>query len=97
MQNASQTGSLLKTVVLLLALAAGGLLFYRMVGYLETMTVLMGRMADSVAGMHVEMETLRVSVQTMEQHMEKLDRTVGQGAREMQRLNPLQMMTPGGN
>ena len=91
MQNAIRTG------VLLLALVAGGLLFYRMVGYLETMTVLMGRMADSVAGMHVEMEELRISVQSMEQHMAQLDRTVGQGAREMQRINPMQMMVPGGN
>jgi hypothetical protein len=38
MQKASTTGPLLKTAVLLLALVAGGLLFYRMVGYLETMT-----------------------------------------------------------
>ena len=91
MQNAIRTG------VLLLALVAGGLLFYRMVGYLETMTVLMGRMADSVAGMHVEMEELRISVQSMEEHMAQLDRTVGQGAREMQRINPMQMMVPGGN
>lgn len=91
MQNAIRTG------ILLLALVAGGLLFYRMVGYLETMTVLMGRMADSVAGMHVEMEQLRISVQSMEEHMAQLDRTVGQGAREMQRINPMQMMVPGGN
>jgi predicted LPLAT superfamily acyltransferase len=96
MQKASTTGPLLKTAVLLLALVAGGLLFYRMVGYLETMTLLMGRMADSVAAMHGEMEALRVSVQNMEQHMAELDRTVGQGTREMQRLNPLQMMAPGG-
>jgi hypothetical protein len=67
-----------------------------MVGYLETMTLLMGRMTDSVAAMHGEMEALRVSVQNMEQHMAELDRTVGQGTREMQRLNPLQMMAPGG-
>lgn len=91
MQNVIRTG------VLLLALVAGGLLFYRMVGYLETMSVLMGRLTDSVAAMHVEMEALRVSVQGMEQHMAELDRTVGQGAREMRRLNPLQMMAPGGN
>ena len=66
-----------------------------MVGYLETMTVLMGRLTDSVGAMQVEMQALRVSVQNMEQHMEQLDRTVGQGAREMQRLNPMQMMAPG--
>ena len=91
MQNAIRTG------VLLLALVAGALLFYRIVGYLETMTVLMGRMADSVEQMLVEMVELRVSVQSMEQHMAQLDRTVGQGAREMQRINPMQMMVPGGN
>jgi hypothetical protein len=91
MQNAIRTG------VLLLALAAGGLLFYRMVGYLETMTGLMRRMADSVGAMNVEMQALRESVQTMEQHMAQLDKTVGQGAREMQRLNPMQMMVPGSN
>ena len=91
MQNAIRTG------ILLLALVAGGLLFYRMVGYLETMTGLMGRMADSVGAMTVEMQALRESVQTMEQHMAQLDKTVGQGAREMQRLNPMQMMVPGSN
>ena len=89
MQNVVRTG------VLLLALVAGGVLFFRMVGYLETMTLLMGRMTDSVAALHTEMEALRVSVQNMEQHMAQLDRTVGEGAREMQRLNPLQMMVPG--
>ena len=89
MQSAIRTG------ILLLALVIGGLLFFRMVGYLETMTVLMGRLTDSVGAMQVEMQALRVSVQNMEQHMEQLDRTVGQGAREMQRLNPMQMMAPG--
>lgn len=89
MQNVVRTG------ILLLALVAGGVLFFRMVGYLETMTLLMGRMTDSVTALQTEMAALRVSVQNMEQHMAQLDRTVGEGAREMQRLNPLQMMAPG--
>jgi hypothetical protein len=78
-----------RLIVLLLALTAGGLMFYRMVEHMETMTVLMASMSDSMATMSADISAMRVSI-------EQLDRTVGKGAREMQQLNPLQMMVPGG-
>lgn len=78
--------------VVLLAMLAGGTLFYRMVGYLEAITVSMGRMSDDVASMSREMTTMRESMQKMEGHMDRLGATMGQGAREMQRVNPLRMM-----
>lgn len=87
-------------LVVLLAMLVFGTLFYRMVGYMEAITVSIGRMSDDVASMSREMTAMRVSMQTMEAHMEQLGTTMGQGAREMQRVNPMRMMegiSPGGN
>jgi hypothetical protein len=86
--------------VVLLVVLAGGTLFYRMVGYMEAITVSIGRMSDEVATMSREMTAMRESMQKMEGHMEQLGATMGQGAREMQRVNPLRMMdgmSPGTN
>jgi hypothetical protein len=86
--------------VVLLAVLAFGTLFYRMVGYMESITVSIGRMSDDVASMSREMTAMRESMQKMESHMEQLGATMGQGAREMQRVNPLRMMegmSPGKN
>ena len=79
-----------RTLVLLLALLAGRLMFYRMLVQMETMAVLMASMSESMASMSTDISAMRVS-------MEQLDRTVGKGAREMQQMNPLQMMVPGGH
>jgi hypothetical protein len=78
-----------RLIILLLALTAGGVMFYRMVEHMETMTVLMASMSESMATMSADISAMRVSI-------EQLDRTVGKGAREMQQLNPMQMMVPGG-
>ena len=78
-----------RTFILLLALTAGGLMFYRMLVQMETMTVLMASMSESMATMSADISAMRAS-------MEQLDRTVGKGAREMQQMNPLQMMVPRG-
>ncbi|HYQ73322.1 MAG TPA: hypothetical protein VET88_15540 [Gammaproteobacteria bacterium] len=77
-----------RTLILLLALAAGGVMFNRMLVHLENMTTLMGSMSESMASMSADISAMRAS-------MEQLDRTVGKGAREMQQMNPLQMMVPG--
>jgi hypothetical protein len=77
-----------RTIILLLALAAGGLMFYRMLVQIETMAVLMASMTGSMASMSTDISAMRAS-------MEQLDRTVGKGAREMQQMNPMQMMVPG--
>ena len=77
-----------RTLILLLALAAGGVMFNRMLVNLENMTALMGNMSESMASMSADISAMRAS-------MEQLDRTVGKGAREMQQMNPLQMMVPG--
>jgi hypothetical protein len=79
-----------RSLVLLLALLAGGLMFYRMLVQMETMAVLMASMSESMASMSTDISAMRAS-------MEQLDRTVGKGAREMQQLNPMQMMVPGGH
>jgi choline-glycine betaine transporter len=42
--------------VVLLAVLAFGTLFYRMVGYMESITVSIGRMSDDVASMSREMQ-----------------------------------------
>lgn len=76
-----------RMLILLLALVAGGLMFYRMLVQMETMAVLMARMSESMASMSADISAMRVS-------MEQLDRTVGKGAREMQQLNPMQMLLP---
>jgi len=74
--------------ILLLAMLAGGLMFYRMLVQMETMAMLMASMSESMVSMSTDISAMRAS-------MEQLDRTVGKGAREMQQLNPLQMMVPG--
>ena len=84
----------------LLAVLAFMALFYRMVVSMETITVSVGRMSDDVASMSRDMTAMRESMQKMEGHMEQLGTTMGQGAREMQRVNPMRMMeglSPGGN
>jgi hypothetical protein len=78
--------------VLLILVVAGGVLFYRMVGQLETMTRLMGRMTDEVASIHNEMTAMRISMERMEGYLGRLDSTLGQGARDIQRVNPMNMM-----
>jgi len=77
-----------RTLILLLAMLAGGLMFYRMLVQMETMAVTMTSMSESMVSMATDIRAMRTS-------MEQLDRTVGKGAREMQQLNPLQMMVPG--
>ena len=87
-------------LVVLLTVLAFGVLFYRMVVSMETITVSVGRMSDDVASMSREMTVMRESMQKMEGHMEQLGATMGQGAREMQRVNPMRMMegmSPGAN
>jgi DNA anti-recombination protein RmuC len=84
----------------LLATLAFGVLFYRMVASMEAITVSVGRISDDVASMSREMTVMRESMQKMEGHMQQLGATMGQGAREMQRVNPMRMMegmSPGAN
>ena len=78
-----------RTFILLMALLAGGLMFYRMLVQIETMAELMASMSESMVSMSTDISAMRAS-------MEQLDRTIGKGAREMQQLNPLQMMLPDG-
>jgi methyl-accepting chemotaxis protein len=87
-------------LVALLATLVFGALFYRVVASMEAITVAIGRISDDVASMSREMTAMRESMQHMEGHMQQLGATMGQGAREMQRVNPLRMMeglSPGGN
>ena len=100
MLNFAKMGPLAATVAVLLVTVAGGTLFYRMVGHMETMTVLMGKMTDQVTSMSQEMTAIRVSMEKMEGHMERLGSTFGQGAQQMERVNPMRMMDrmlPGAN
>jgi hypothetical protein len=87
-------------LAMLLAMLAFGTIFYRMVVSMEAITVSVARMSDAVATMSREMTAMRESMQKMEGHMAQLGTTMGQGAREMQRVNPMRMMegmTPGAN
>lgn len=84
--------SLFISFMALCVIVGGGLLFYRMVTHMETMTLLMGQMTGEVASIHTEMKTMRESMQKMEGHMERFGRTLGAGAREMERVNPMRMM-----
>jgi len=98
--NPGRIRSVTGVLVVLLAVLAFGALFYRMVVSMETITVSVSRMSDDVASMSREMTAMRESMQNMEGHMEQLGTTMGQGAREMQRVNPMRMMeglSPGAN
>jgi hypothetical protein len=90
MPDAATALTYTRTLLLLLALLAGGLMFYRMLVQMETMAVLMASMSESMASMSTDISAMRASI-------EQLDLTVGKGAREMQQMNPLQMMVPGGH
>jgi hypothetical protein len=92
MEGSMKQGSLLVSVVAVFVIVSGGLLFYRMVAHMETMTLLMGQMTGEVTSIHAEMKTMRESMQKMEGHMERIGRTVDVGAREMERINPMRMM-----
>jgi len=78
-----------RNLVLLTALVAGGVLFYRMLVQVENMAALMASMSGSMASMAADMGAMRAS-------MQQLDRTVGRGARDMQQMNPMQMLLPEG-
>ena len=98
--NPGRIRSVTGVLVVRLTVLAFGVLFYRMVVSMETITVSVGRMSDDVASMSREMTVMRESMQKMEGHMEQLGATMGQGAREMQRVNPMRMMegmSPGVN
>jgi hypothetical protein len=98
--NPGRIRSVTGVLVVLLTVLAFGVLFYRMMVSMETITVSVGRMSDDVASMSREMTVMRESMQKMEGHMEQLGATMGQGAREMQRVNPMRMMegmSPGAN
>ena len=92
MPYAASNRSPLTAAVLLILAVAGGVLFYRMVGHLETMTRQMGRMTGEVASIHSEIAAMRVSMERMEGYLGRLDSTVGQGARDIQRVNPMNLM-----
>jgi len=91
-RNPARLRVLAGVLFVLLAVLAFGTLFYRMVVSMETITVSVGRMSDDVSSMSREMTAMRESMQKMEGHMEQLGATMGQGAREMQRVNPMRMM-----
>ena len=76
-----------RTLILLLALAAGALMFYRLLVHMQAMTALMGDISRSVASMSADMSAMRAS-------MQRLDSTLGRGARDLQQLNPMQMILP---
>jgi len=98
-QQPASNHSPVAMAVLVILVVAGGLLFYRMVDHLETMTRLMGRMTDEVSSIREEIVAMRVSMERMERHVGRLDSTVGQGARDIQRANPMNLMermVPGG-
>jgi hypothetical protein len=98
--NPGSIRSLSGILVVLVAMLAFGTLFYRMVICMDTITLSIGHMSDDVASMSREMTAMRESMQKMEGHMQQLGSTMGQGAREMQRVNPLRMMeglSPGTN
>jgi hypothetical protein len=92
MLNSAKVGLSAGIIALLLVMVAGGALFYRMVGQLEIMTVLMGKMTDQVASMSQDMTAIRASMEKMEGHMERLGSSFGQGAQQMERVNPMRMM-----
>ena len=84
--------STMRDIVILLMLVAGGILFYRMVSHMETMTVVMTDMAKDVSSMSQDMSTMRKSMQSMDTSIGKFSGGVGQGVQKMEQFNPMQMM-----
>jgi hypothetical protein len=100
MLNSAKIGLVAGTVAVVFVTVAGGVLFYRMVDHMGTMSDLMGKMTHQVSLMSQEMTAIRVSMEKMEGHMDRLGGTFGQGAQQMERVNPMRMMDrmlPGNN
>ena len=82
----------LAVFILFFVLLAGGSLFYRMVEQMENMGLMMGQMTEQVASMNREMMAIRVAVEKMEGHIGGMGRSVIEGTRQMERVNPMRMM-----
>jgi hypothetical protein len=87
-------------LIMLPALLVFGALFYRMVVSMETITVAVASMNDEMVAISRDVAAMRESMQKMDAHMEQFGAAMGQGAREMQRVNPMRIMegmNPGAN
>ncbi len=92
MSNINRFWLSLAVITLLFVVLAGGTLFYRMVSHMGTMGQLMGQMTEQVSSMNREITAMRVAVEKMEGHMEGMGRSVVEGTRQMERVNPMRMM-----
>ncbi|GAB6040937.1 hypothetical protein [Endothiovibrio diazotrophicus] len=87
MLNLDRAVKPLLIVVVFLFLAGGGVTFYRMVDQMARMTELMAQMSGDIQVVSREMTAMRVSMERMEGHVGKM----GQGVKEIERVNPMRM------
>ena len=86
-------------LVIVVALAGGGVLFYRMVEYMGEMTVLMrdmskdiSTMSKDMSAMNQEFRLVREQVTGIQQSVGNMDQSFSQGTRQLKQLNPMQML-----
>jgi hypothetical protein len=82
-------------LVLLLALAGGGLfgkLMYDMTREVTAMATSVGSMNGAVQAMAQDVRRMADTMESLQQSMQRMDSTIHQGSEQLQRWNPMQMM-----
>ena len=88
-----------KWVLAAVLLAGGGFfakLMYDMTGDMHRMTAYVGEMNASMHGMAADVSRMAKTMETLQASMQRMDRTIHQGSEQLQRWNPMEMMSPGG-
>lgn len=88
-------GSKERYLLLLLALAGGGLfgkLMYDMTREVTAMAGSVGSMNGAVQAMAQDVRRMADTMDTLQQSMQRMDSTIQQGGEQMKRWNPMQMM-----
>ena len=85
-------------LILLLALAGGGLfakLMYDMTAQVTSMAGSVGEMNGAVQAMAQDVQRMANTMDALQNSMLRVDRTIHQGSEQLQRWNPMQMMEQG--
>lgn len=91
----------LRDAVILAVVVAAGLLFYRMVANMETMTSVMVGMQKDISGMNTEISSMNREIIEMRKSMQSMDENIGrwsksmgmgQAVPQMDNFNPMNMM-----
>jgi len=87
-----------KWVLVAVVLAGGGFfakLMYDMTRDVHRMTSHVGEMNASMQGMSSDVNRMAKTMDSLLASMQRMDQTIHRGSEQLQRWNPLEMMSPG--